>query len=215
MLIAFDFDGVIADSLPEIFDATVAVARKLGTPRLPSMEDFRSARELTFSSVGSMLGLTEEGGREFAKEIFLVLEGSEMPFAIYPGMGPILERMCRSHRVVIITSNIEKRVRKTLEVFAPGAASVDVFDGRYPGTKADKIRLASERYTAIARRTFMVGDSFSDITAGKEAGARTIAVTWGVQPHSILFEARPEFIVDDPAGLQVILDDEASRSISV
>jgi phosphoglycolate phosphatase len=73
-----------------------------------------------------------------------------------------------------------------------------------PGTKAEKIRMAREQFTAEAGTVFMIGDSLSDIQAARQAGAKSIAVGWGHQSLSKLAGAGPDAIARSPGELMEI-----------
>ena len=55
---------------------------------------------------------------------------------------------------------------------------------------------ALERLNLPAEQTVMVGDTEADILAGRRAGTRTIAVSYGLSGTSIA-ESQPDWIVDD------------------
>lgn len=46
-----------------------------------------------------------------------------------------------------------------------------------------------------------VGDSIYDVKTGKNAGMKTVAVTWGYQPKELLMAEKPDFIVDSPSQI--------------
>ena len=47
----------------------------------------------------------------------------------------------------------------------------------------------------------MIGDSMSDIRAGKRSGVRTVAVSWGFQDRELLSREDPDILIDDPEDL--------------
>lgn len=53
--------------------------------------------------------------------------------------------------------------------------------------------------------TWMVGDSWLDIEAGRAAGLRTCAVTWGVSDLGVLEAARPDALVHTVDALREVL----------
>jgi phosphoglycolate phosphatase-like HAD superfamily hydrolase len=53
----------------------------------------------------------------------------------------------------------------------------------------------------------MVGDSASDIHAAKEAGVKSIAVTWGHQSAKTLLRANPDYLVHSPTELYELIED--------
>ena len=52
----------------------------------------------------------------------------------------------------------------------------------------------------------MVGESRMDIEAGKNAGARTCAVTYGFGRKEDLVRARPDYILDSITAVKGILE---------
>jgi phosphoglycolate phosphatase len=55
---------------------------------------------------------------------------------------------------------------------------------------------------------WMIGDAVTDVVAGRAAGLRTCAVTWGVHSESQLRAAQPDAIVTTVEELQALLLDE-------
>ena len=70
-----------------------------------------------------------------------------------------------------------------------------------PGSKAEKILMAKSQFVATAETVFTVGDSLSDIQAAREAGVKSIVVSWGHQRLSRLVGAGPDAIVRYPKEL--------------
>jgi phosphoglycolate phosphatase len=56
-----------------------------------------------------------------------------------------------------------------------------------------------------AAQAAMVGDSRADMAAGRAAGTRTIGVTWGLDPTSLL-AAPADRTIDDMRALPMALD---------
>ena len=51
----------------------------------------------------------------------------------------------------------------------------------------------------------MIGDTVGDIRAGKEAGVRTAAVTWGYQQRDLLSKEVPDRLLDQPKELLALV----------
>ncbi len=56
-----------------------------------------------------------------------------------------------------------------------------------------------------AEGEWMVGDTVHDVVAGRAAGLRTYAVTWGTHDEQTLRRARPDVLADDLQGLMSVL----------
>lgn len=54
---------------------------------------------------------------------------------------------------------------------------------------------------ALPHQTVVIGDSEIDIQTGKNAGVKTIAVTYGLSDRSELERARPDYILNRPSEL--------------
>jgi len=59
-------------------------------------------------------------------------------------------------------------------------------------------------------KAYYIGDTSGDVYEGKEAGAITIAVTWGWHEQERLIKAGPHFLVHTPKELEHLLLSERS-----
>ena len=63
-----------------------------------------------------------------------------------------------------------------------------------------------------ARQAWMIGDSVYDLKAGKAAGVRTIAVTYGFQEADTLKALKPDAVVSAFAEItEIVLRDDQSK----
>ncbi|MFO0984420.1 MAG: HAD-IA family hydrolase [Planctomycetota bacterium] len=74
-----------------------------------------------------------------------------------------------------------------------------------PKPDAAPLVFAMRRLRFAPQDTWMIGDSPSDLQAGRAAGCRTIAVTWGLRSRAALEHERPDRIIDRFAALLEIL----------
>ena len=80
MLIHFDYDGVLVDSLDQLLDLAQRAQREMGAGRLPRADDFRTLGNLTLIELGIAIGIPQERAAEFAAETFRLLrEDSRIP----------------------------------------------------------------------------------------------------------------------------------------
>ena len=61
-----------------------------------------------------------------------------------------------------------------------------------------------ERNNFVPEETVYFGDMVLDIKAGKKAGVKTVAVSWGYQPREKLKKVDPDFLIDDPLEIKEI-----------
>jgi len=65
----------------------------------------------------------------------------------------------------------------------------------------DVLLLSLTRFGLRPEEVLMVGDSAPDIAAGRAAGVRTCAVTWGYGNHDHMRALAPDFWIDHPSQL--------------
>ncbi len=69
------------------------------------------------------------------------------------------------------------------------------------------------RHRVAPEQVVAVGDEERDVTAAREAGIASIAVSWGLARRPALEAAHPTAIVDAPAELErLILDGPAAAT---
>jgi len=201
MLIHFDYDGVLVDSFDHLLDLTRRVQIQLRSGRKPLPEDLRTIRNLTMEDLGRLIEIPEGMIPRFSSEMFRLLREDPQELAVYDGIPEVLERLSRNHQIVIVTANARKGVYQTLSRNGLRDWVTDILDGESGGSKAEKILASMKKLGFEKGRTFMVGDALSDITEGKKAGVRTVAVTWGFQSRERLLEGKPDFVAERPAAL--------------
>jgi len=201
VLIHFDYDGVLVDSFEQLLDLAQRTQKEMGAGRVPRAEDFRTIPNLTLQEIGRRIGIPEGRAMEFAAKMFHRLRQDPRVPAIQKGVAKILEELSRKHALAIMTANSREVVQKGLRQGGLENFIRMIYDGETSASKADKIRASMKAFGMPANQTYMVGDAQSDITEGKIAGVKTVAVTWGFQPRERLIEANPNHVVEKPEEL--------------
>ncbi|MFU8773460.1 MAG: HAD family hydrolase, partial [Anaerolineales bacterium] len=129
----------------------------------------------------------------------------ESPPVIFDGLGEVMRKLAGSHWLAVVTGNTGGNVRAFLEQHGLSGCVRAVYGVDLPGTKLEKILMAKGQFAAEGEAVFMVGDSLSDIRAAREAGVKTIAVSWGHQSLDKLIEAQPDYVVHSPGELVEII----------
>jgi phosphoglycolate phosphatase len=201
MLIHFDYDGVLVDSFDHLLDLTRRAQMQLKSGRKPCPQDLRTIRNLTMEDLGRLIEIPEDRIPQFSSKMFHLLREDPRELTVYDGIPTVLERLSRTHKIVILTANARQGVQQTLVRNGIRDYVADIFDGESPGSKAEKMMAGMKNFGFEKGRTFMVGDALSDIVEGKKAGVKTIAVTWGFQPRRRLLEGKPDFVAESPPEL--------------
>jgi phosphoglycolate phosphatase len=206
MIVLFDFDGVLADTLDDILCFSEIVCSQLGHPRQPTPGDLDALDLMSFHELGKKLALPEDKAQDFATRCVQMFTQRQLPPKIFDGMQEVVAQLSARAKIGIITGNSAKVVFKFLDQYGLAGYVSQVMGGDLPGTRADKIRTAVNCLGTPEDDTYMVGDAVSDIRAAREASVMSVAVCWGHQSGKRLLEAGPDYLVHSPKELLAILD---------
>lgn len=194
-VVAFDLDGTLADTAPDLTAALNHALSVLGRPPVPA-EDVRhmvghGARALLqkgLAATGEMTeALVEEG---FPIFIDYYLDHIADGTTVFPGLNAALDQLAaRGVKLAVCTNKAELLARRCIDALG----WQDRFDALVGGDtltvrKPDPAPL----FEAIARcgggRAAYVGDSITDTDTGRNANIPTVAVTFGFsdRPHDQL-----------------------------
>jgi phosphoglycolate phosphatase-like HAD superfamily hydrolase len=200
----FDLDGTLVDSLPATVDAfNVVVSPFLGT-RLTAKE-VRIVGVNYRKVLGNFLPADKvDAGLEKLLAEFLAKVGDVRPFAAVPALLADLKR--RGCKLAVATLRAEEITQQILESSGLASSFERVLcgaeaQGSSQGLAVDPAALAgvaAELGVPVEHAAF-VCDSTVDVEAGRKAGMRTAAVSWGYQRREDLALSGPDFMFD-PIG---------------
>jgi phosphoglycolate phosphatase len=198
-LFLFDFDGVLADSLDLYSEAVARCLLRIGTPIVKNREDYLALFEGNFYESMAAKGVDLVAFAGAAQEILPGIDYDAMkPF---DGLIPVLEALQKDHLLAVISSNGFRTISRMLERFGFDRFFQDILGSDFLFSKKDKIAHALSKYGIDRKRTFYIGDTTGDILEAREAGVRTVAVTWGWHNREKLAAVHPDFLVDKPEDL--------------
>jgi phosphoglycolate phosphatase len=198
-LFLFDFDGVLADSLDLYAEAVARCLLRIGTPIVKNREDYLALFEGNFYESMAAKGVDLVAFAGAAKEILPGIDYDAMkPF---DGLIPVLETLQKDHLLAVISSNGFRTISRMLERFGFDRFFQEILGSDFLFSKKDKIAHALSKYGIDRKRTFYIGDTTGDILEAREAGVRTVAVTWGWHSREKLVAVHPDFLVDRPEDL--------------
>jgi phosphoglycolate phosphatase len=206
MIVLFDFDGVLADTLDDMLDFSKSVCSQLGHPRKPTPADLDALDPMSFYEFGKKLALPQDKVQEFATRCIQMFAQRPLPPKIFDDMQEVVAQLSARAKIGIITGNSAKVVSKFLDQYGLAGYVSQVMGVDLPGTRADKIRKAVNYLGTPEDDAYMVGDAVSDIRAAREASVMSVAVCWGHQSGKRLAEACPDYLVHSPKELLAILD---------
>jgi phosphoglycolate phosphatase len=216
MLLLFDFDGTLADTLPWLLEnAMPRLAPKYRLKILPPSEH-AALRDLPLREVFRRTRVS------WWKVPFLVrdvrrLMRDEMPRPpLFGGVPEMLRQLVAAgHGLGLATTNTEGNVARALgpelmALFGP----VRVCGASLHG-KAGRLKTALRRNGVAAGEAVLVGDELRDGAAAREAGIAFAAVGWGYNSPDALRRAAPDFFLETPAALAARFRDMPSKPAAV
>jgi len=198
-LFLFDFDGVLVDSLG-LYEKSVNVClERIGKPRIASREEFLDLFEENFYGAIAKRGVDVDEFMLAFKAVTPTLDYSlARPFS---DLIPVLAELKKRHGLVIISSNSSFAIRLMLAKFGFDPYFDDVLGADFNFSKIEKILYAKGHYGTNGGHTFYVCDTAGDVREAREAGVKTVAVTWGWHPRKRLQRARPDAMIETPEDL--------------
>ncbi len=207
--IVFDLDGTLVSSHKTIYNTTVYTLDKLGIPHNMNEDDFNLLIGLHFQDIFDKLSV-EVNDLEYFISIY---KGYYFDFiddsVVYPGVYETLQFLKeRGYSIGLLTTKGDDQAKKIAGHFGFDKF-ISSINGRKPGVKIkpdpEPLRLICEEFGEECGKTMMVGDSEMDIQCGKNAGAKTCAVTFGYRSFAQIKSENPDYIIDHFTSLKNIL----------
>ena len=199
--ILFDFDGTLAESMMLIHDVFNRLSGVYGYKHMPK-EDIEALRHL------SMREFIEHQAISLWKVPLIAIHARRMMHdemdQIQPPAGLVdsLTKIHESGRYLmdILTSNRPKNVFRFL-----AQHQINWFDE----VESTRAILSKKRRVEKYIRTrgldpktlYYIGDTTVDVESARYAGAKTVAVSWGLNTREALEKVNPDYLLDHPSQL--------------
>ncbi|MFA5323683.1 MAG: HAD family hydrolase [Smithella sp.] len=198
-LFLFDFDGVLADSL-EVYEKTVTDCLKdINQPLIRDREEFLEFFEDNFYESLKNKGIDLDKFMKAAEDILAQVKIKDMkPF---PDVAPVIEELHKKHCLVVVSSNDYASIKEALDYFNYDDYFRDILGSDFMFSKKEKIIYAAKKYNIALQDIYYIGDTTGDIKEGKQAGVKTVGVTWGWHSKEKMAAAQPDYLYDNPREL--------------
>ncbi|MGL4461235.1 MAG: HAD-IA family hydrolase [Planctomycetia bacterium] len=198
-LVAWDFDGTVADTLPTGLRIYNELAGKHGFVPVVDAQAARglSTREFLKKHRISMTKLPR------ATREFLAIQRGEMEkIPLFDGLVAVLKELqSQGCRLAIVSSNDKNNIVACLKANgADGLFDTVVGCSRLFGKSSAIKKLARAAKIGVDRMLY-VGDEVRDCEAAQKAGVDVAAVTWGMHTEELLLRYNPTFLVHRPDEL--------------
>ena len=198
--ICFDLDGTLVSSAKTIYKATTKTLDQLGIHYSLPEEKFNQMIGQHFKDIFEFFGIVVPDFEQFISiyksNYFNFIDESEL----YDGTRETLEKLrSLEMNITLLTTKAQDQAEKIISHFNL-KNYFDVIMGRRDGilhkpSPESLIMICNELNISTAE-TLMVGDTELDILCGKNAGAKTCAVTYGYRRPDLLNLHNPDYIID-------------------
>jgi len=209
-LVVFDFDGTLVSSHETIYKTTLYALEKVGINQEIPEELFYRKIGLHFENIFQDFGFSVPNFEEFIKiyksNYFSYLSSS----LVYDGVCEILALLNQKKiKTALLTTKGQDQAELLLNHFGLSDYFTYVM-GRRPGIahkpSPEPLLKICEELSIEPNRSLIVGDTEMDIICGKEAGAKTCAVTYGYRERDFLEKQNPDFLIDKILNLEYIVN---------
>ena len=215
-LIAFDLDGTLLDSVPDLAVAAQQTMQDLGFPSVsePQVRDYvgNGADILIGRALSQSLQINPELSetlRTKARVLFddYYAQSGHKLSHLYPTVKETLDCLHQAGFIMaLVTNKPSKFVPEILEQHGIASYFVDVLGGdAFAEKKPNPVALnwLMEKHHIQSSEMLMVGDSKNDILAAKNAGCLSFGLTYGYNHGEPIAQSIPDFVAD---SLKELLD---------
>ncbi|MBN1474159.1 MAG: HAD family hydrolase [Syntrophaceae bacterium] len=198
-LFLFDFDGVLVDSL-DVYEKTVTDCLiKINQPLTRGREEFLELFEGNFYESLVQKGVDLEAFMKASIDILARVKIKDIK--PIEDAVPVVAKLHKEHCLIVISSNETASIREALELFKYDGYFKEILGSDFMLSKKDKILYAIKKYQLPPDDIYYIGDTTGDIKEGKQAGVKTVGVSWGWHDRAKMAAAGPDHLFDHPTEL--------------
>ena len=216
--VIFDLDGTLIDSIDIYFSIVEKTLERLNLPAISrsrilaaaESEDFKWELVLPQDVLTSKEKIVDEAWaviKEIAPQMF------SDNLDLIPGADCIVENLSSNGlKIGLVTSTQRKYLETKMQPLKNGGVDT-LFEAIITSDDVEKRKPAPDPLLACAQQLDMkpencvyIGDTTTDIKAGKAAGMRTIGVLTGFDEYEALETEKPDAIIKDVQNLLKVIE---------
>lgn len=213
-LVIFDLDGTLADTLPDISAALERVVSKYGS--------FGDLQALVRRSIGNgaqklvervykALGITARNILDDLAEYRAAYAANScIKTALYPNTLSVLQAL-KEKEMQMAVATMKPRESTTVVLEKLGIRSyfstvLSADDMHAPKPDPWSVYFCAKKVGVAPQQALIIGDSMTDVGAGKASGAVSVAVLSGYSGREKMQESGADYLVEEIGGLLPILE---------
>jgi beta-phosphoglucomutase-like phosphatase (HAD superfamily) len=224
--VVFDTDGTLIDTTKRFFTVFNRMLQKHGKKPLDWKNFYKRYCRDTLDDV--VTPKKAKYRKEFLHRFWIEFL-SEYRFihadgdALIRGVDKVLKKIAEKGALIAITTSCivpsnrlgrelsKYDIRKFANAIVTGADVVKALNEGHHFSKKEIFELAMKKLGVAPRDCVVVGDYWSDIKAGKELGAKTIAVLSGSMELDTFEKMKPDAIIDGVKDMLKVVNFEAPK----
>lgn len=203
-VVAFDFDGVLVDSLIHNLDITNSVCKEFGAKKAITVEDLQQIDAMSFDAVARFMGVPEDNFEGCLKIINKHLVDTYDQLLPFDGIDKAIEILHNSSmKLIIVTHNTEFAVSAFLKNHNLLKYFTMILGTETLGDKDKKLLYAMDELNVSPNEIVMIGDSVGDITKAIDVDVIPIGVSWGFQKAERLSSVGAKLILQKTSDIAI------------
>ncbi len=205
-LIAFDFDGTIANTLGEMHRIFNEMAPNFGLKKVHG-DDVKDLRQLSTKELLKKLGVSTHKVPKLLGRGLSILRSRIEHIELIEGMREtLIELQPKVEHFGILTSNSSENVELFLKHHGLDHLFQFISSKSKLSGKAKHLKSILRTFSLEKKEMLYVGDEIRDIKACQKVGIPIAAVTWGFNAREAMSKEGPDYLFDDPRELQVLIE---------
>jgi phosphoglycolate phosphatase len=198
-LLLFDFDDVLVDSL-DVYEKTVTLClEKINQPLKRGRQEFLELFDGNFYESLAQKGV--DLGKFMTASVDILSKVNYAEMKPFDAMRPVLRELKKKNCLIVISSNDTPTIQEALRLYDFNGIFQEILGSDFMFSKKDKILYAAKKYNATLHDIYYIGDTTGDMKEGKQAGIKTVGVTWGWHDKIKMALSNPDYLFDDPQEL--------------
>lgn len=202
IILLFDYDGTIIDSVDIAYKVFKSIAKEYGLASPKSVKHFVDLYKINFYESLIIKGLLQAQLPFFIKEFRAPFLEHEKKMRVFRGIKEVITELSKKAKIIVVTSNLSDVIKSSIKSHRIKCICAVIGSDNNIG-KVEAIRKIKKKYAGS--EIFYIGDTKGDMLEARKAGVKSVGVTWGYHTYKEIKEAKPDFIVEKPEELLEIL----------
>lgn len=210
--VIFDLDGTLLDTVDDLRESLNAGLEKYGYPKRTRQETIDALGNGAAHLVNSLIpGGAENPDAEKVLEFHRTYypENCDVFTKPFAGIVELLKSLSNNGYKLAVASNKPDNATKRLIDHYFGELICVAVGERQPDLRRkpapDMALLAMKELGSTPEECVYIGDSEVDIATAKNAGMKSISVSWGYRQREFLLQSGAEVIVDKPEDILTLV----------